>query len=288
WSNRYLYDGEKVAARRYVADASPESWVLYHNEGPSIYAPLVGSCRSDGGGSMDWHLFDALGSTIGMTDNTGGLIGSRLYEAFGNALHSSGIGGDPYNYVGAYGYYQDTFALHLLWHRWYDAATGRFLSRDPVGLGTRSQKPLRSAVAATRAYWRNLLDRSSDDPRDWLSRSSATELVALDLAPLPLPGLYPYVGGAPVSVADPSGKMPKWLRTFLDWILSWVTYINDGLSPAACAAPKAAAGCVALVGYSKQVEILVNTQDLTEEEVRKIEEIDRAKMKCQAFVNREE
>ncbi|MEN6344334.1 MAG: RHS repeat-associated core domain-containing protein, partial [Armatimonadia bacterium] len=133
WSNRYLYDGEKVAARRYVADASPESWVLYHNEGPSIYSPLAGSSYETPGWTSRWYLFDALGSTVGMTDNTGGLIGSRLYEAFGSTLHSSGIGGDPYNYVGAYGYYQDTFALHLLWHRWYDAGTGRFVSRDPVG-----------------------------------------------------------------------------------------------------------------------------------------------------------
>ncbi|MEN6346146.1 MAG: RHS repeat-associated core domain-containing protein, partial [Armatimonadia bacterium] len=50
-----------------------------------------------------------------------------------NTLHSSGTTPTPYQYVGAYGYFTEPLPnLMLLWHRWYDAGTGRFGSRDPI------------------------------------------------------------------------------------------------------------------------------------------------------------
>jgi len=40
----------------------------------------------------------------------------------------------PYGYKGQWGYYTDgETGLLLLTHRYYDPATGRFLTRDPIG-----------------------------------------------------------------------------------------------------------------------------------------------------------
>ncbi|MEN6345622.1 MAG: RHS repeat-associated core domain-containing protein, partial [Armatimonadia bacterium] len=62
-----------------------------------------------------------------------------------NTLHSSGTTPTPYQYVGAYGYFTEPLPnLMLLWHRWYDAGTGRFGSRDPIA---------RQGVGAYRYVW---------------------------------------------------------------------------------------------------------------------------------------
>ncbi|MEN6545032.1 MAG: hypothetical protein ABFE07_03230, partial [Armatimonadia bacterium] len=125
----FAFDDEKLVLSRPVQGAATH----FVSEGPSVYDALVAHRLESDPATQAWYLPDALGTTLGLTGGAGLLTDTFLYEAFGNTLHSSGIGGDPYNYVGAYGYYQDTFALHLLWHRWYDAAAGRFGSRPQGG-----------------------------------------------------------------------------------------------------------------------------------------------------------
>lgn len=40
---------------------------------------------------------------------------------------------DPIGFGGQHGYYHDYSGLYLLTHRYYDAGTGRFVTRDPIG-----------------------------------------------------------------------------------------------------------------------------------------------------------
>lgn len=43
---------------------------------------------------------------------------------------------DPYGYKGQWGYYTDSeTGLLLLTYRYLDPTTGRFLTRDPIGMG---------------------------------------------------------------------------------------------------------------------------------------------------------
>ncbi|MEX2245050.1 MAG: RHS repeat-associated core domain-containing protein, partial [Fimbriimonadaceae bacterium] len=60
---------------------------------------------------------------------------SRVYDAFGNVVSSSGSWSGPFGYAGEFGYQEDGNGLRLLGHRYYDSTTGRFLTSDPIQNG---------------------------------------------------------------------------------------------------------------------------------------------------------
>jgi RHS repeat-associated protein len=83
---------------------------------------------------------DALGSFIAMTDENQNLTALYQYDAWGNELLpqvsslSPPPSENPYRWGGAHGYYADEdVGMYLMGLRWYDAFTGRFITRDPIG-----------------------------------------------------------------------------------------------------------------------------------------------------------
>ncbi len=57
----------------------------------------------------------------------------KSHDAFGQVVNSSGTWYGDFGYGGSFGYQSDTdYGLQLLGHRYYDASTGRFLTRDPI------------------------------------------------------------------------------------------------------------------------------------------------------------
>ena len=94
---------------------------------------------------------DLIRSTM-LTTDEGGLPDETLaYTAFGEPVTAAGLGWPPtsatrYRYAGGYGYEDDLLSVQgastslgpiLLQHvgyRWYQAGTGRFIQRDPLGL----------------------------------------------------------------------------------------------------------------------------------------------------------
>ncbi len=63
------------------------------------------------------------------------IAATKVYDAFGNTVSSSGSWSGPFQYAGNYGYQQDANGLKLLGHRYYDSTTGRFATGDPIGNG---------------------------------------------------------------------------------------------------------------------------------------------------------
>ncbi len=57
---------------------------------------------------------------------------TQQYGAFGNLASLTGTWQGQFGYGGGFGYQQDATGLKLLGHRYYDASTGRFLTRDPI------------------------------------------------------------------------------------------------------------------------------------------------------------
>ncbi len=79
-------------------------------------------------------LDDGLGSTADLTDDTATVTDTYTYDIFGAATHV----GSSSNYWQFTGEQEDSSeGLYYLRARYYDSATGRFLSQDPLRLGSR-------------------------------------------------------------------------------------------------------------------------------------------------------
>ena len=76
-----------------------------------------------------YYLGDALGSARQLTNAVGSVTLARSYEPFGRLLSAAGNPLTKYGYTGEW---TDPTNLIYLRARYYDPATGRFLSKDPV------------------------------------------------------------------------------------------------------------------------------------------------------------
>ena len=78
-------------------------------------------------------FISALKNTDLQTNSSGAVTAERQYDAFGNVIAPSGAWTSQFGNAGRFGYQEDPDSgLKLLGHRYYDSATGRFLTRDPI------------------------------------------------------------------------------------------------------------------------------------------------------------
>jgi hypothetical protein len=119
-SETLVYDGQKL-----LAEAATSALSRYYlSEGGSVSSPLVSQL-----GSQHWFLFDALGSTLGLTNEAGSLSDSFLYEAFGMSLGRTGVLTTPYRYGGGRGWVHEVgLNLTLLAETWAELAKLTVLS----------------------------------------------------------------------------------------------------------------------------------------------------------------
>jgi RHS repeat-associated protein len=90
-----------------------------------------GASRLDSGTSTFDH--SGIENADTQTDDGGDVSAMRRYDAFGNPVAAWGGWQGPFGYGGPYGYQTDPdHGLMLLGHRYYEAETGRFLTRDPI------------------------------------------------------------------------------------------------------------------------------------------------------------
>jgi RHS repeat-associated protein len=82
----------------------------------------------------NYYQFDALGSTVGLTNATSGLVASYSYLPFGGLLVSTGTVANPFTFVGQFGVSTDGSGLYDMAARSYDAMMGQFVSNDPSGI----------------------------------------------------------------------------------------------------------------------------------------------------------
>lgn len=97
---------------------------------PQPHGHLIAQNRD---GERSFFHFDAEGSTVALTDETGAVTDEYVYTAFGETLSASGTTENPFQWVGRLGYYrEEDTGLHSLRRRQYESTTGRFLSEDPI------------------------------------------------------------------------------------------------------------------------------------------------------------
>jgi RHS repeat-associated protein len=114
------------------ADLSASNQVQARRESLDGVSSLFARIGSDG--TEAWYLSDHLGSTRGLMNNSGTLIDTLTFDAFGNiATESTPANGDRFKF--AAGQWDSNLSQYHFGARWYDPADGRWTSPDPLGLG---------------------------------------------------------------------------------------------------------------------------------------------------------
>ncbi len=117
---RYVYDNEDILAEY---DGS-NSLVAKYLHGPGVDEPL----RMERGGQKYWYHVDGLGSITVLTNNSGSVVQTYVYDSFGNINSQTGTLSNPYTYTSRE--YDSESGLYYYRARYYDSRIGRFLSED--------------------------------------------------------------------------------------------------------------------------------------------------------------
>ncbi|MBU2540802.1 MAG: hypothetical protein KJ593_02770 [Candidatus Omnitrophica bacterium] len=119
---RYIYDNEDIIAE-YDGTNTLQAKYLH---GPGIDEPL----NIERGGQTYWYHVDGLGSITALTDDTGTVVQTYLYDSFGNIKAETGSLINPYTYTGRE--LDPESGLYYYRARYYDASIGRFLQEDQL------------------------------------------------------------------------------------------------------------------------------------------------------------
>jgi RHS repeat-associated protein len=124
---QYIWDRDNVL---YESDDADELVVEYLYE-PQQYGRLVSELR---GAVTYMHYYDALGSTVALTDQNGNVTDTYVYSATGEELHRIGTSESPFRWNGDSGYYWDVeVQMYYVRARTYSPPLSRWLSEDPLG-----------------------------------------------------------------------------------------------------------------------------------------------------------
>jgi RHS repeat-associated protein len=128
---RYVYEQEEIVLE---SDGQDRLRARY-THGLGVDEPLIVAQDGNGNGSLEknaqlFYQADVLGSITELTNASGQVVQSYVYEAFGGLVQQVGTVPNPYAYTG---WEMDPESgLHYYRTRYYDPAIGRFLQEDPV------------------------------------------------------------------------------------------------------------------------------------------------------------
>ena len=134
-TTRYIYN-PLTEAYLMEQDGDGNTTVVYTQE-PVKYGDILAQHRIDpatGVGKSYYYHPDALGSTRELTDESGTVVATYNYDAFGNTIASTGTVENPFRFTGNVGYYWDEeLQTYHIRARNYEPTTGRWTSQDPIG-----------------------------------------------------------------------------------------------------------------------------------------------------------
>ncbi len=90
--------------------------------------------RIDASNAKTFYNFDGSGNTVGISGSAGTYVNSYSYLPFGEIQSSAQTIANPFQFGGQLGVMAQGNGLNIMGARFYDPATGRFLSRDPIGI----------------------------------------------------------------------------------------------------------------------------------------------------------
>ncbi len=139
-SANYAYDADGIrvssaadgSTTDYLVDKNRQyAQVLEERNGGSSVSYVYGDdlISRKQGGENRYYVYDGHGSVRQLTDATGAVTDSYIYDAFGNLRDHLGGSDNRYLYAGEQ--YDSASGLYYLRARYYDPESGRFLTHDP-------------------------------------------------------------------------------------------------------------------------------------------------------------
>ncbi len=131
----YIYDPVTEA---YLMETDGDgNMTAWYTQEPVKYGDIHAQRRIDpttGVGKSYYYHPDALGSTRELTDESGTVVATYNYDAFGNTIASTGAVENPFRFTGNVGYYWDEeLNTYHIRARNYQPTTGHWTSQDPIG-----------------------------------------------------------------------------------------------------------------------------------------------------------
>ncbi|MFZ1086589.1 MAG: RHS repeat-associated core domain-containing protein [Terracidiphilus sp.] len=133
----------------------------------------------DNPGTPSFYVYDGAGSVRQLTDSTGKVTDEYEYDAYGNSFTKSGI--TPNNYLYRGEQFDSDLGLYYLRARYYNPATGRFMSRDPEDGKTFDPKSLHKYLYADGDPVNRIDPRGKDAGEYGLLLSNETWQVQLEM-----------------------------------------------------------------------------------------------------------
>jgi len=125
WS--YLYDGDSIAVESYT-DENNQATKSFYTQGLEVDEHLA----LERSGKHYYYHADGLGSIVAITDSVPTVVQSYEYDSYGMLTPSTSFR-NGYVYTGRE--WDKETGLYYYRARYYDPMEGRFISRDPIGLG---------------------------------------------------------------------------------------------------------------------------------------------------------
>jgi RHS repeat-associated protein len=121
-TTNYLYDDSDLIEE---IDSSG-TVIARYTQGPRIDEPLA-ELRS---GTTSFYEADGLHSATSLSNSTGALANTYTYDSYGKLTASTGTVTNPLTYTGRD--FDSETAIYYYRARYYEPATGRFISEDPI------------------------------------------------------------------------------------------------------------------------------------------------------------
>lgn len=181
-SYAYNGDGDRISQTQdgtttnYIVNSVPKlAGVVMETTGSTttyfVYGhDLLYSVKADG---PHYHHTDSLGSTIAVTGNPGAVEQTMDYDVFGKLRSVTGSSGTTYTFTGEE---NDTSGLVYLRARYYDPATGRFLSPDAYPADAKDTQTMNRFI-----YVKNNPTNYVDPSGDYLETGLDVAFIANDV-----------------------------------------------------------------------------------------------------------
>jgi len=123
-------------------------YYVWHPDGRLLYS-VEGASNA-----RRFYHFDETGSALLITDDAGAVIDSYAITPYGETVQRTGTIDNPFTFQGEHGVMQEgATGLYYMRARWYDSASARFLSKDPVPLlSPRTMSPYQYALSDPMRY----------------------------------------------------------------------------------------------------------------------------------------